>query len=219
MFRTVPVLFRSRGRLRLSRSAIHSAVHQEKQLQHAAEALFPPPLHPDHGALPAGILPEKDPQLEGGPAAAGCSFPNRDRSGGRCGESPLCPRSLLHIGLIQQPFYLQKELDRAMEWLPILPARMIQPPGKVSIRASIHANQGQPISIFAHDLSLPSSLISSLICSIIPPRRYKYRYIFSIALHCHSFFWHFPPRCCFCAQYAQFQRSMPPAPTRRLRPK
>ena len=44
---------------------VESAVHQEDQLQHAAEALFPSAFDPGDRALPAGILAEDHAQGKG----------------------------------------------------------------------------------------------------------------------------------------------------------
>ena len=105
--------------IRLSDGAVKGAVDQQQQFQRAAEAFFQLSFHPGQRALPAGVLPEHDPQGEGRQTAllSGRSGRRIAFAFGllRVGELPVFKKGLGELQILQQGVHFPEKLHGAVE--------------------------------------------------------------------------------------------------------
>ena len=106
--------------------------------------------YPGHRALPAGILPEQDLQMERAVCSAGRAAHGR---GGYLGlreltEYPVCPEGLGELHLVQHGFHLFQEFYGAVEAVSIRDIRVIHPPGQYAILIVIDADDCGAVLVF-----------------------------------------------------------------------
>ena len=138
----------------LSDSAVKGAVDQQQQLQHTAEAFLQLAFHPGQRTLPAGVLPEHDPQGEGGQTAFLRGVGNRTGGFGHgllAGtELPILEKGLGELQILQQGIHFSDEFHGAAEGNVRIQERIKDPSGQNPVVVAVDTDERSFEQFFTH---------------------------------------------------------------------
>lgn len=139
----------------LRSGAVKGAVNQQQQLQCTAEAFLQFAFHPGQRTLPAGILPEHDPQRKGGQTAFLRGVGNRTGGFGHgllAGtELPILEKGLGELQILQQGIHFSDEFHSAAEGNVRIQERIKDPSGQNPVVVAVDTDERSFEQFFTHN--------------------------------------------------------------------